>query len=681
MSVKEITGAFRSADVNGNKQVLYPMTKIDLVDGLRDYLESLEVSKTATGSVLSIDGSADLPVIGFSLYGKSTQNSMKGVNLLPFECNTSTVNGITFTVNDDDGTVLANGTASAQAVFDLHADRIAIDGGEYIISGCPTGGGSNTYNLCIGYYDADGTWDAEAYEVGNGHILETEYSDYRVAIMIRAGQTVSNLLFKPMINSGTVIQEYEPYCGGIPAPNPDYPQDIANIGDAGSVGVGLYGANLCNNIWESGSINNETGAELAVTIEVRTKSYIRIIPNVPYYLKRSVTTDYVKLRFYDKNYNYVGQSDDNNVELINGSSVANPMGASIDHATIRIINDDIAYMRIVDRSNNLNTRYFIGLYDGGIDVPYSEPQFLTVSTLNGLPGIKVTDASLANYTDADGNMWCCDEVDLGRGVYVKRVGSTVFDGSADENWTEFPTNTDGSYRVRTYQIQNAVCKPKTANDTAYILCSAYIACTANRTYLRRDGISIELDGAMTIYDNKRQSVANFRAYLESNPMTVFYVLATPIETPLSTEELAAFKALYMNKPNTTVLNNENAEMSLTYYSERYDAAIDFIIDKIENNRDAIQALKDVVEVTLLASNWSGSAAPYTQTVEVEGITEEDNPTLVTAMYDGITDSAKTAYLKAFSLIAAGTGETNNGSVTFSVSEKPTINIVVGLKGV
>ena len=46
------------------------------------------------------------------------------------------------------------------------------------------------------------------------------------------------------------------------------------------------------------------------------------------------------------------------------------------------------------------------------------PQSLTLATPNGLPGIPVTKDG--NYTDADGQQWICDEIDLGRGKYVQR---------------------------------------------------------------------------------------------------------------------------------------------------------------------------------------------------------------------------------------------------------------------
>lgn len=53
----------------------------------------------------------------------------------------------------------------------------------------------------------------------------------------------------------------------------------------------------------------------------------------------------------------------------------------------------------------------------------------------------------------------------------------------------------------------------------------------------------------------------------SDGATVLYALPTPIETPLSAEEIAAFKALHTNKPNTTVYNDAGAHMAVEYIAD------------------------------------------------------------------------------------------------------------------
>jgi hypothetical protein len=56
-------------------------------------------------------------------------------------------------------------------------------------------------------------------------------------------------------------------------------------------------------------------------------------------------------------------------------------------------------------------------------------------------------------------------------------------------------------------------------------------------------------------------------WLSNKPVTVIHALKTPIETPLSTEEIEAYKALLANKPTTTVLNDAGAWMALEYAAD------------------------------------------------------------------------------------------------------------------
>ena len=86
-------------------------------------------------------------------------------------------------------------------------------------------------------------------------------------------------------------------------------------------------------------------------------------------------------------------------------------------------------------------------------------------------------------------------------------------------------------------------------------------------------------------------------------------------------------------------------------------------------------------VTLKASSWSGSTAPYTQKVSVAGVTADDYPVLVSGLADGASAATIKAYNKAFSCVAAVPGVTAAGSVTFKAYKKPNIDIRVGLKGV
>lgn len=122
---------------------------------------------------------------------------------------------------------------------------------------------------------------------------------------------------------------------------------------------------------------------------------------------------------------------------------------------------------------------------------------------------------------------------------------------------------------------------------------------------------------------------------------------------------------------------DNDYVSVAHLNENMDL-LDLSLRKVS---DKVDKAAGVLLVILSASAWTGSSAPYSQTVAVEGITAEDEPILVRALSDGATETVQKAYNKAFGILAAGTGTTADGSVTFKVYQKPTTDLTVGLKGV
>lgn len=173
----------------------------------------------------------------FTLYGKSTQGSTTGKNLLPNNATTQTINGVTFTVNAD-GSITANGTASSRAVIYLDNTALTIGSGSYMLSGTPL----VDSGLYIVVYVA-GAGGAERWinDIGRGKAIELSDGDSinSVYIQIEAGVTVNGQTFYPQIERGSTATAYELYTGGIPAPNPNYPMPIDTAGDAGSIPVSV----------------------------------------------------------------------------------------------------------------------------------------------------------------------------------------------------------------------------------------------------------------------------------------------------------------------------------------------------------------------------------------------------------------------------------------------------------
>lgn len=57
---------------------------------------------------------------------------------------------------------------------------------------------------------------------------------------------------------------------------------------------------------------------------------------------------------------------------------------------------------------------------------------------------------------------------------------------------------------------------------------------------------------------------DFRAWLASNPVTLQYVLATPIKTDLTEAQMQAYKSLTTFKPTSIISNDANAHMNVEY---------------------------------------------------------------------------------------------------------------------
>lgn len=70
-----------------------------------------------------------------------------------------------------------------------------------------------------------------------------------------------------------------------------------------------------------------------------------------------------------------------------------------------------------------------------------------------------------------------------------------------------------------------------------------------------------------IHDTDYKTANEINSAYANGELMVLGVLATPIENPLTAEELEAFKQLTTYKPITTITNSEGAEMSVEYVAD------------------------------------------------------------------------------------------------------------------
>ena len=150
------------------------------------------------------------------LYGKSEQFTTIGKNLLKIKDGTQRTRGVTITAKD--GVVALKGTAkeSGWAVFTV--DSFVLDGTHILSSNI-----SSNIRVLVA-----NKLFKKVLEQGKSATLENvEVSN--VCFVITEGEIydISNILVQ--IEKGSVATSYEPYTGGIPSPNPSYPQEIKSV--------------------------------------------------------------------------------------------------------------------------------------------------------------------------------------------------------------------------------------------------------------------------------------------------------------------------------------------------------------------------------------------------------------------------------------------------------------------
>lgn len=200
--------------------------------------------------------------------------------------------------------------------------------------------------------------------------------------------------------------------------------------------------------------------------------------------------------------------------------------------------------------------------DGGeinVNVGEENTQHLSIQTPNGLPGIKVDSGG--NYTDSNGQQWICDEMDFGRGKYVKRIEKLVLNGN--EEWALQSINGYGIANFTT-----AVSNSR-GSGNVFILSSHF---REQKTVIAetKDGDGIFLSTISLFLRLKKEqisTVTDLKAWLKENPVTVIYGLAYPIETDIPEETMTAYRNLYTNYPSTVIQNDSGAGMEVEYVAD------------------------------------------------------------------------------------------------------------------
>lgn len=468
--------------------------------------------------------------------GNTVQNSTNGLNLLDFNnINTTTMYGITLT-NNGDGSFSVKGQATS--TFNIESNNFKVEEGDYklidYMKGIYPTSEPNASRLQIySSNDNSGLTTLNKYsseQVTTGHLIGSDY--YRFRFRFITGETY-DLTYKPMFyqdGDGT----FEPYTGGQPSPNPDYPQEVKGVSEINGkiIGKNLFDINKIKEISDAIKRNDDGSLTITSTSadsSVATKMALKDLADLEIgktYIISFITTGKKQI-YLNEVKQYWGSDSVLTItqDMLNSNVHLYPKGTSS--------TDIVSGIQIEEASTATNYQ------------PYQSQSFnYTLSK----PLYRLSDSVY-------------DYIDLNRGKIVRNIGVITFDGSDDEDIRLSPP--DGSRRVYLYSFRNSILSIENIN--------AY--CKSNMfkfTNLWNNGIMshnhLFYVSSTNIYVsyNEITSLNDFKTWLNQNPITVVYQLATPTEEPLPPDLQTLLQSLKSYYPQTNIMFDTEVEPYINF---------------------------------------------------------------------------------------------------------------------
>lgn len=351
-------------------------------------------------------------------------------------------------------------------------------------------------------FDGEGSFsltnngNSESVGTINQEMLEDVNFRVRLIVYGGSGSTITPATIKPMLyqdGDGT----FEPYTGGIAIPNPEYPQEPKFVGDYNEdtqkydIDFMTSGKNLFdkNDIIDGKRID----ANGIVTINgEKISNYIKVRPNTQYYLANVIGLwIWYTGAYYDKNKKFISQLNIDGHFPTSGT-ITTPSNCYY------IVLNILAHNYLVDVN-----KVMMSLGSTPIDYePFTGFETTTLQLnqpLRALPnGVKDT---------------------IENGVVTRRVGEITFDGSSDEIWKLLDSKNGYSrFTLSTNSI-----------SSTSLLCNKLKVVNGIPNVYTQECIIEYTDTIMRIIvsNDNASSDEQLRTWLQSNPITVWYELATP----------------------------------------------------------------------------------------------------------------------------------------------------------
>lgn len=138
-------------------------------------------------------------------------------------------------------------------------------------------------------------------------------------------------------------------------------------------------------------------------------------------------------------------------------------------------------------------------------------------------------------------------------------------------------------------------------------------------------------------------------------------------------------AMYDGSRKYRITSNQDGTSGIADETQYTQEGTQFGANDINATNAAVNRLNNGITAVLPAASWS-TAAPYTQTVAVAGVTAEDSPVIGILIADGTTAANVKAQNKAWGCVDRAV--TGDGTITFyCYNKKPEVDFSVLAKGV
>ena len=537
---------------------------------MMDSLLLYKILQNRTGAEISVSGNPatlpgtlkNNPINEMKVFGWSKQETTEGKNLFDFSRFVSDgVNVVDYEKQTVTIPAKTNNTGYNQTLRDLCPGIVP---GTYVLSAKRSNpeSGNGSYFLESGM---DFTYDTPIE-------LTDELLDNHIAWYNNPDSEVENVISEIQIEIGTEATDYEPYTGGQPSPSPKYPQEIASAGSDGKIGVEVRGKNLVDIYgYSANGIPSPKAERVLFNIYGTTLSTTEKTDKL---IVHQEIIDGATANSYTSGYFCIGinrklETGKDYIITFNINVIQNPFSVStifvlfngIEANRAEVIGDKVTvkvsckedgerqYVEVRNCGMSLEISNFMITEkdENTIYEPYYEPQTISINTPTGLPAIPVdTDG---NYTDANGQQWIADYVDLKLGKLYKKVTRlNLKDVDTMCIAHGFHSNGNGYLSIDVKNMNKKYLPISNRyKSSGWITENGYV-------YTPKDNTIVIVDDRFTDKQTAIKLVQN---------TYVIYALTSQIETDLTTEEIEAYKNLVTYAGTTIVENDAECYMEVS----------------------------------------------------------------------------------------------------------------------